>query len=193
MENAFTDFYTNEREVSRLLETLSDYLLQLTRRWLTTPISAIFMGDDWGSQTRMMVSLPLWRKFFRPHYRRIFDEIHRAGKDIIFHSCGHVLEIIPDLIDLGVDVLDPVQPGAMNIEEVARKFGGKISFCGAIDDQRLEDYSPQEVRDVVRRTIDTLGRPFGCGYIGTAANSVTPTVPFENLEALLRTFHEEMT
>lgn len=192
MENAFTDFYTNQREVSRLLEALSDYLLQLTRRWLALPVSAIFVGDDWGSQTCMMVSLDLWRKYFRPHYRRVFDEIHRAGKQVIFHSCGHVFGIIPDLIDLGLDVLDPVQPGAMNIQEVAKKFGGKISFCGAIDDQRLEDYSPQQVRDIVRRTIDTLGRPFGCGYIGSPANSVAPTVPFENLDALFQTFHEEL-
>lgn len=191
MENAFTDFYTDERDVTRLLEVLANYLIQYTRRWLAAPVSAIFMTDDWGSQTRMMVSLPLWRKFFRPHYQRVFDEIHRAGKDIIFHSCGNVMEIIPDLIDLGVDVLDPVQPVAMNIEEVARKFGGKISFSGGIDDQRLEDYSPQEIRDVVRRTMDTLGRPFGCGYIGAPANSVTPTVPLENLQALIETFREE--
>ena len=192
MENAFMDFYTNEREVTRLLEALSDYLLQLTRRWLTLPISGIFMGDDWGSQTRMMVSLDLWRKFFRPHYQRVFDEIHRADKQVIFHSCGHVVGIIPDLIDLGVDVLDPVQPVAMNIEEVARKFGGKISFSGGIDDQRLEDYSPQEVREAVKRAVDTLGRPFGCGYIGSPANTAAPTVPLENLQALIETFHEEL-
>jgi uroporphyrinogen decarboxylase len=186
------DFYTHEREVTRLLEVLSDYLLKLTRRWLTLPISAIFMSDDWGSQTRMMVSLDLWRKFFRPHYQRVFDEIHRAGKQVIFHSCGHVVGIIPDLIDLGLDVLDPVQPVAMDIEGVARKFGGKISFSGGIDDQRLEDYSPQEVRQAAKRAINTLGRPFGCGYIGSPANTVAPTVPFENLQALIETFHEEL-
>lgn len=191
MENTFTDFYTNEREVTRLIEALSDYLLALVRRWVELPISAIFMGDDWGSQTGMMVSLNLWKKFFRPHYRRVFDEIHRAGKQVIFHSCGCVLGIIPDLIDLGLDVLDPVQPVAMNIEEVAKKFGGKISFSGGIDDQRLEDYSPQQVREVVRRAVDTLGRPFGCGYIGSPANTAAPTVPFENFRAIIETFHEE--
>jgi uroporphyrinogen decarboxylase len=192
MENAFTDFYTNESEVWKLLEALSDYLLKLTRRWLALPISGIFMGDDWGSQTRMMVSLPLWRKFFRPHYQRVFEEIHRAGKQVIFHSCGHVFEIIPNLSDLGLDVLDPVHPVAMDIEEVARKFGGKISFSGGIDDQRLEDFSPQKIRDIVRRNIDTLGRPFGCGYIGAPANTVAPTLPLENLHALIKTFHEEL-
>ena len=192
MENAFMDFYTNEHELMCLLEALADYLLKRIRDWAATPVSAILITDDWGSQSRLLVSLPLWKKFFRSHYRNVFDEIHRGGKDVIFHSCGHVLEIIPDLIDLGVDVLDPVQPGAMDIEELARKFGGKISFSGAIDDQRLEEYSPGELRDVVRRTLDTLGRPFGCGYIGGPACMVPPTVPFENLQALVETFHEEL-
>jgi len=192
MENTFADFYTDEKKVTQLLEALAEYLLEFTRRSLTTPVSAIFLGDDWGSQTRMMVSLPLWRKFFRAHYRRVFEEIHRAERQVIFHSCGNVFGIIPDLIDIGVDVLDPVQPVAMNIEEVAGKFGGRISFSGAIDDQRLEDYSPQEIRDIVRRTTDALGRPFGCGYIGAPANTVALTVPLENLQALIETFHEEL-
>jgi uroporphyrinogen decarboxylase len=192
MENTFMDFYTSQREVTRLIEALADYLLTLVRRWVALPISAIFMGDDWGSQTRMLVSLELWRKFFRPHYRRVFDEIHRAGKQVIFHSCGCVTGIIPDLIDLGLDVLDPVQPEAMNLEEVARQFGGKISFSGGIDDQRLEDYSPEEVREAVKRAVNTLGRPFGCGYIGAPANTVAPGVPLDNFRALIETFHQEL-
>jgi uroporphyrinogen decarboxylase len=190
MGNTFVDLCTNESEVCRLCEALADYALELARRWCETPVSGIFLTDDWGSQTGLMISLNMWRKFFKPHYRRIFDEIHRLGRDIIFHSCGNVMSIIPDLIDLGVDVLDPVQPGAMKIEEVARQFGGRISFCGGIDDQRLEAYTPEEVKEVVRRTAGTLGSPFGNGYIGAPANMVPPTVPFENLEALLEAFHE---
>lgn len=190
MENAFGDLYTNEREVQRLLEALANYLLGMIRRWGETPVSAMFLTDDWGSQTRLMISPAMWRKFFKPHYRRVFDEIHRLGKDIIFHSCGSVAGIIPELIDLGVDVLDPMQPGAMDIAQVARQFGGRIAFCGGIDDQRLEDYTPEEVRQVVRRTIETLGTPYGNAYIGSPANLVPPTVPLENLAALIESFHE---
>jgi uroporphyrinogen decarboxylase len=190
MENTFLDLYTNPHEVHRLLEALADYLLAMVRRWGETPISAMFLTDDWGSQTRLMISPAMWRKVFKPHYRRAFDEIHRLGKDIIFHSCGNVAGIIPELIDLGVDVLDPIQPGPMDITQVASQFGGRIAFCGGIDDQRLEEYAPEEIRTVVRRTIDTLGTPYGNAYIGAPANLVPPTVPLENLEALIESFHE---
>jgi len=190
MENTFVDLGTNEREVHRLCHALTDYLVELVRRWGETPVSALFLTEDWGSQNHLMISLAMWRKYFKPHYRRVFDEIHRGGKDIIFHSCGNVMGIIPELIDLGVDVLDPVQPGAMEIEQVAKQFGGRIAFAGGIDDQRLEVYTPEEIREVVRRTVDILGRPFGQGYIGGPANVVPPTVPLENLEALIEAFHE---
>jgi uroporphyrinogen decarboxylase len=190
MENAFLDLYTNESEAQRLLEALADYLLGMVRLWGETSVSAMFLTDDWGSQNRLMISVEMWRKFFRPHYHRVFDEIHRLGKDIIFHSCGNVMGIIPELIELGVDVLDPIQPGAMDIAQVGRQFGGQISFCGGIDDQRLEEYTPEEIRQVVRRTIDTLGTPFGNAYIGAPANLVPPSVPFENLAALVESFHD---
>lgn len=190
MGNIFLDLSINEKEVSQLCEAVADYLVELARRWCELPVSGIFLCDDWGSQSGLLISLRMWRKFFKPHYRRVFDEIHRLGRDIIFHSCGNVMGIIPDLIDLGVDVLDPVQPGAMDLKEVARQFGGQLGFCGGIDDQRLETYTPEEIKRVVRQAIDALGTPFGNRYIGAPANLVPPRVPFENLEALVEAFHQ---
>jgi len=191
MENVFVDFYTNEREVRRLLEALAEYFIGLIGEWANTPTSALFLTDDWGSQTGLMVSADLWRKYFKAHYRRIFDEVHRTGKEVIFHSCGNVTALIPDLIELGVDALDPVQPEAMDLKEVGRQFGGHITFCGAITDQRLEDYTPQQVREMVARTIDTLGRPFGNAYIVAASNVIPPSAPFENLEAFFQAAHAQ--
>jgi uroporphyrinogen decarboxylase len=184
MENSFADLYLDEREVVRLLEALAENLIGLIQEWGKTSVAGIVLTDDWGSQTDLMISPDVWRRLFKPHYRRIFAEIHRWGKDVFFHSCGNVRRIIPDLIELGVDVLDPVQPGAMDINQVAQEFGGDISFSGAIDDQRLDDYTPQEVREAVCRAIESLGRPFGNGYLVGPANLVAPTVPFENLRAL---------
>ena len=191
MENTFCDLRANEAEVSRLLEALRDYFIELIREWGQTNVAAIFMTDDWGSQTGLMISPEMWRKHFKAHYRRIIDEIHHWDKDVIFHSCGNVMRVIPELIELGVDVLDPVQPTAMNIDEVGRSFGGKIAFSGGIDDQRLEDYSPQQVKDEVRHAIDTLGKPYGNAYLLAAANLITPTVPFENIEALFEACHAQ--
>ncbi len=189
MENTFCDLRANETEVSRLLEALSDYFIELIREWGQTNISGVFMTDDWGSQSGLMISPETWKKHFKARYRRIFDEIHRWDKDVIFHTCGNVMRIIPALIDLGVDVLDPVQPTALNIDEVGRCFGGKIAFCGGVDDQRLEDYTPQQVKDEVRHAVETLGKPYGNAYVLAPANMITPTVPFENIQALFEACH----
>jgi uroporphyrinogen decarboxylase len=191
MECVFEDLYTNEKEIGRFCEALAEYAIGLISEWGKTDISAIFLSDDWGTQDTLMISPAMWRRHFKEYYRRIFAEVHRWGKDVLFHSCGNIAPIIPDLIDVGVDVLDPVQPGPLNLAEVASQFGGKVSFSGGIDDQRLEDYSPQEVKDMVRRAIDTLGRPFGNAYIIAAANSILPSVPFENLQAMVQACHEQ--
>lgn len=189
MESTLTDFYTNETELCRLCEAMASYLIELVQEWGKTNVSAIQLTDGWGSQTGIMISPEMWRKYFKAHYRDIFKEIHRFGKDVFFHSCRNINPIIPDLIDLGVDVLDPVQPGAMDLNEVARQFGGRISFSGAIDDQSLEALSPQELREMVQRAIGVLGRPFGNGYIISSANLIVPSVPFENIQALFEACH----
>ena len=191
MDHLLEDFYTHEKEIGRLCDALTQYAIGLIQEWGKTDISAIFLSDDWGTQNALMISPAMWRRQFKEYYRSIFAEVHRWGKDVLFHSCGNIASIIPDLIEVGVDVLDPLQPGPMNLTEVASQFGGKVSFSGGIDDQRLEDYSPQEVKEMVRRTIDTLGRPFGNSYIVAAANSILPSVPLENLQAMIQACHEQ--
>jgi uroporphyrinogen decarboxylase len=191
MDYLFEDFYTHEQEVGRLCEALTQYAIGFIDEWGKTDVSGIFLTDDWGSQNALMISPAMWRKHFKELYRRIFAEVHRWGKDVLFHSCGNIRAIIPDLIEVGVDVLDPMQPGPLDHAEIARQFGGKVCFSGGIDDQRLEEYSPQEVKDMVRRTVDTLGRPFGNSYIIAAANAILPSVPLENLEAMIQASHEQ--
>jgi uroporphyrinogen decarboxylase len=191
MENVLADLCTFETEICRLCEALTHYLIELIREWGKTNVSAIYLTDDWGSQTGIMISPKMWRRYFKVHYRRIFEEIHRFGKGVFFHSCGNIMDIIPDLIDLGVDVVDPIQPGAMDLNEVARKFGGRTSFSGGIDAQRLENCTAEEVKHMVRGAIATLGRPFGNGYVVSPANLVVPSVPFENLQALFEACHEQ--
>jgi len=184
MEETLMDFYTNEREIQILLERLTDYHIELFRYWSEIGADGIFTGDDFGSQRSMMISADMWRKIFRPHYKKIFDDIHKCGMDVIYHSCGNIMDIIPDLIDLGADVLDPIQPAAMDAREIARNFGGKIAFYGGINDQELANWTPQQVKDEVRRMIDTVGKPFGNAYMVAPANVLTPEVPLENLHAI---------
>lgn len=190
MENTFEDFYTYETETRRLLDALTEYDLQIIRAWGKFGADGLLFTDDWGTQTALMISPEMWRKFFKPLYRKLFDEVHRAGMDVCFHSCGNVTEIVADLIDIGLDTLDPLQPGAMDLKEIARNFGGKITFHGGIDDQHvMTKASPRELKDHIRWLIDTLGKPFNNGYILSPANSIPPETPIENLRALFEACH----
>jgi uroporphyrinogen decarboxylase len=197
MQQTFEDFHLFPAEVDRLLGALTDYLLEIIGAWGrlgedgSLRPDAFFLTDDWGTQASLMISPRMWRKFFAARYRRICDEAHRWHMDVVFHSCGNVSQIIGDLIDAGIDVLDPVQPEAMDIALVAREFGGKVAFCGGISDQQIAVLTPAQVKDHVRRTVDTLGRAFGNAYLVGPSNSLPPEVPPENLQALFEACHNQ--
>ena len=190
MENTLEDFYAAPREVERLLDALTDYYLGVIRAWgRLAGVDALFMTDDWGTERALMISPAMWRRFFAARYRRLCDAAHSQGLRVVFHSCGQVSEIIGDLVDAGVDVLNPLQPEAMDLALVAREFGGKIAFLGGLSDQAVAVYTPQQVRDEVRRTIDLLGAPFGNAYVPALSNLLMPEVPFANIVALFEACH----
>ena len=190
MENTFEDFYLNPESLDRLLGVLTDYALEMIRGWARWEnIDAIFVTDDWGTQQALMISPEIWRKFFAHRYRRIAEEAHRFGMDLIFHSCGNVSAIIGDLIDAGVDVLDPIQPDAMDLQALAREYGGKLAISGGISDQRLARLTPQQIKDEIRATIDLLGRAFDNAYLVGPSNALTPEIPLANIEAMFEACH----
>ena len=192
MENLFLDFHDHPREVQRLLDVVEDHLLETIRWWAELGADAIYLTDDWGSQLALLISPAMWREFFKPRYTRIFAEMHRLGMDVFFHSCGNITQIVGDLIEAGVDILDPIQPVAMDVKEMARQFGGRIAFSGAIDDQELLCRgTPQQVKDTVREMIDTLGRPTGGRYMIAPANAMVPDIPLQNVQAFFEAAHDQ--
>lgn len=191
-ENTFMDLYTAEANVCRLIEAITGFGLELIRSWGELGVDAVFLADDWGTQSSLMISPDMWRKFFKPHYARMFEEIHRLGMDAILHSCGNITDIVGDLLDIGLDALDPIQSGAMDQAAIAREFGGKIAFCGAIDVQHiLVSGTPAQVKESIYRAIDTLGRPFGNSLLIGPGNMVTPDTPIENLQAMFEACHNQ--
>jgi len=148
---------------------------------------AFLMGDDFGTQTGLLVSRPMWREFFADSLRAFADLAHTYGLTVMLHSCGAVREIVDDLIGLGVEVLNPVQVRAagMDIEELKRDFAGRVSFYGAIDIQEtLPRGTVEEVEREVARTIEVLGA--GGGYILCPTHSVQPDTPVDNILAVYR-------
>jgi uroporphyrinogen decarboxylase len=173
--------------MGRLLDALVEYQVELVGPWAAMGADAVFITDDWGTQSALMCSPVTWREVFAARCRRICDAAHRAGLAVILHSCGNVAAVVGDLI--GVDVLDPIQPEAIDLAWLAREYGGEVAFAGGIPVQSLPTLTPAQVRDTVARLIDLLGAPFGNALILAPSNSLLPDVPFPNLVALFLACH----
>ncbi len=141
-------------------------------------------AEDFASQQGMLISPELWRKYLKPKYAKLFELAKKHGKYTWFHSCGNIVEVLPDLIDIGMDVWETVQLHTLPISpsELKSQYGRDITFFGAVNSQRLPFMSPGEVQEEVRRCIELLGE--GGGYICSADHGIRADVPFENIEKL---------
>jgi len=185
MKNALIDLMMDRKELYILRDGILDYILVRVEKWTSMGVDGIQFRDDWGTQDRMMIRPSLWREFFKPAYAEMFRAAHKGGAHVHFHSDGMIKPIIPDLIEIGVDVLN-LQLGVMSIQDLGREFGGKVCFHGGVDRQRiLPRGSVKDVENHVREIVEAFGK-FNGGYIG--GGEVGADVPLENVEAMLRTF-----
>jgi uroporphyrinogen decarboxylase len=186
-ENLMTDFYLHPDELALLRDAIALEFAGQIRGIGARGADAVLLADDYGTQRAMLISPVHWRRFFRDCYAQLVDEIHNQGMHAWFHSCGHIRPIIPDLVDIGFDLLHPLQPSSMDLAEIARTFGGRICFGGGIDVQGLLPAAkPEEVAAEIRRVIDLLDGPLG-GYLIAPTNSIMPDTPLENIEIMYRT------
>ncbi len=184
-ENLLIDLAEDRPEVYVLRDMVEGVVLSRIDRWLDTKrIDCIMLRDDWGTQTSLMVQPEIWRRVFAPSYKRIVDRIHEGGAYGSFHSDGVIHEILPDIVDMGWDEVNP-QVSAMQFDELGEAVGGKICVRADIDRQHTLPYgSPEDVSQLVERLFDTFGR-FGGGYAGWG--EMNADVPLANGEAMLRT------
>ncbi len=144
-------------------------------------VDQVYSGDDVGAQTTMLISPELWRRFLKPRYRRLADAVHKRGALFHFHSDGWIEPIVPDLIEVGVDVLEPLQPEAMDVRRLKELYGDKLSFEGGVGVQRLPFKTPLEVAEEVRWLVRTLGPT---GYTLRPSHTILPGTPVENIIVL---------
>jgi len=143
----------------------------------------IALSDDYGTQKAMLISPEAWRRFVRPLLAELLAAAKAARRTVFLHSCGNIRPIVPDLVELGLDILHPIQPEAMDILELKREFGRDLTFCGGLGTQDLlVNATPQKVRDEVRRLKDEMGR--GGGYILEPGITLQADVPLGNILAL---------
>lgn len=186
MEDALTDFYLYPDEVHALFRKLTDfYLRMLERGRKELKLDGVFTSDDLGTQSSVFFNPKIFDEFFAPYYKEVVDKAHELGMHFWLHTCGNVEELLPRFIDLGIDVIHPIQKYAMDEKNAAEKFGDKITIWAGFDVQRTIPYgTPEEVRREVRFMVDTYLRKDG-RFMFTLGNSATGDTPIESLEALL--------
>lgn len=168
-------------KVEHVLDKLFDVAVKQAKLLAEAGVDQVYSGDDVGAQTTMLISPEMWRRFLKPRYRRLADTIHKHGAFFHFHSDGWIEPIIPDLIEVGVDVLEPLQPEAMDVKRVKQLYGDKLSFEGGLGVQRLPFQTPKNVAKEVAWLISNLGPT---GYTLRPSHTILPGTPIENILTL---------
>ncbi len=185
IENFLADMAGDPPFARKLLNRIIDRNLVMLENFLGSPeIDGVLLGSDWGTQLDLIMSPGTWEDMIRPGEQREYDLVHAHGKDVWVHSCGCIVKVLPRLIEMGLDVLNPVQPECMDLTLLKREFGDRLAFWGGISTQTSLPYgTPEEVRAETRRVRDLLA--VDGGYILSPAQQLQDDVPVENILALI--------
>ena len=191
MGNLLEDMLLHPSFVEELLDAILQYNLTIIDRILQFDVDGVRFGDDWGHQRGVMMGPRLWRTFIKPRIARMYGKVKDAGKVVMIHSCGAVEELLPDLIEIGLDIFNPFQPEVMDVYAVKRKYGEDLTFFGGVSTQQTLPYgTPAEVKTEAKRLMREVGR--GGGYVLAPAHDIPRDAPLENLLALVEAVQEQM-
>ncbi|MBO4940410.1 MAG: uroporphyrinogen decarboxylase [Clostridia bacterium] len=190
MEDALVYMLTEQEFVHQLLDKILDFNLKVIDIFNEYPFDGIYFGDDWGQQKGTIMGPKLWREFIKPRMAKMYERAKKNGKFILQHSCGDIQELFPDLIEIGLDCYQTVQPEIYDLKSIKAKYGDKLCFWGGISTQAaLPQKSPDEIRLIVRETLAIMRK--GGGYILAPTHAVPQDVPPENVIAMLETFQKQ--
>lgn len=180
-ENAMIEFAKESREIQILIDKVVEYNCYQIEIAVKEADEIMFFGDDLGMQNGIAIGPERWRKYFKPAYKKMYDIVHRAGKYVYMHTDGMVYEIMPDLVEAGVDMINP-QFRANGLDNLVRVCKGKIPINLDLDRQMFPFATPKEIEEHVRECVEALYLPEG----GLALNiEIGKDVPVENMEALV--------
>jgi len=191
MEQFLVDLVENEPMAARLLDRLTEINLTHTRWAAEAGADILITGDDVATQRGMMMSPQLWRKWFKPRLKAIYSTAKKANPDILtwYHSDGDCRAVIPELVEVGLDILNPVQPECMDPVEIKKTYGDRLAFWGTIGTQTTMPFgTPDEVKRVVKERIETVGR--NGGLLLAPTHVIEPDVPWENIHAFVEACRE---
>jgi uroporphyrinogen decarboxylase len=173
-----------------MVEVLQDFTLRAIKVAADAGADAVFLADDWGTQHRTMISPDAWAKSFKPTYAAMIELAHSRGLDVWFHSCGNIAALLPHWIDIGLDVISPLQAAAMDLPAVAAAYRGQITFFGGIDVQHNLVHG---TRTSIREEVRSLFRVFHARegqYMASPCNTIMPETPVENAWILFEAIEE---
>lgn len=185
MEEILLDLAVNKKFVYELLEGLTDYVMRTMNILLDRyDFEAFSLSDDYGTQKALQMSPGDWRKFVKPFLSQIFELSRKNEKIMMVHTCGNVYEVIGDMIDIGLDILHPIQPETMDIHKLKTEFGKDLTFQGGLGTQNLlPNATTDQVREEVKMLKDTMGK--GGGYILEPGITIQGDISLENLLAMI--------
>jgi len=184
LENLLTDMAINQDFAHELFERLTEYSLIAGREMVAQGVDVLWLGDDFGTQRGMLISPQMWREFIKERYARLITAFKTENHNlkIAYHSDGYIEPIIPDLIEIGLDVLNPIQPLAMSPAEIKRKYGQHLAFWGTVDVQHTFPFGrPEDVTHEVIERLRTVAP--GGGLILCSAHRVQPGTTLANIRA----------
>lgn len=173
-----------------LLDRITAIQLRLIRRFLALGLDGVYFGDDYGAQKGTLISPAMWRRLIKPRLARLFEPVREAGLPVLMHSDGDIARILPDLVEIGLTALNPVQPEVIDHGWLRETFGGRLAFYGGVSTQTVLPHgTPDEVRAAVTDAARTLA-PDGTGLLIAPSHRLMSDIPLANIEALLAAFAE---
>jgi len=186
-----SDFLINEEYAQCLLDRITKLRCFQAKRFAQAGVDVLHIGDDVGMQDRLMMSPFLWRKWLKPRLAQVIESVKQVNPKIFifYHSDGYIEPIIPDLIEVGVNVLNPVQPECMDPVKLKKQYGDQLAFWGTVGIQTTLPFgTPEHIKQVVRERIETVGK--GGGLIIAPTHVIEPEVPWENIMAFVAAVKE---
>jgi uroporphyrinogen decarboxylase len=179
------DLALNQEFAAALLDRITDIQLALIHRFLDLGVDGGYFGDDYGAQQGMIFSPRTWRALIKPRLKRLFSPFREAGLPVLMHSDGDIAAILPDLVEIGLTALNPVQPEVLNLDFLHREFDGRLAFYGGVSTQTVLPFGkPEEVKAAVRLAKRSLA-PAGTGLLLAPSHRMTADIPMENVDAFL--------
>jgi uroporphyrinogen decarboxylase len=185
MDELMIDMMMGDEKATALLDKITDFAVDKAVTYTKAGADILSLGDDIGTQSSIMIDIPFWEQWLKPRLAKVIESARAINPKVLifYHSCGYVTPFIPHLIDVGIDILNPIQPECMDFDSIHNEFGDRLSFWGTLGTQQLLPFGTrQEVYDMAVSRLKKCG-PKG-GLVLGPTHMVEPEVPWENLLAI---------